>query len=282
MEQSEEYVKRILKVMVYIEENIDEELTLENLAKLACYSPYHFHRIFHAIVGETFHQYIKRLRIERSAGKLRYTNQSITEIALDTNYETPSAFTKAFKQFMGKSPKSYRALYTAVNITIKKIKELPMLKPDKIIQDLPDLNLLFARGYGSYTKSPDEAWQKMMRFIKENHLDPSKMRYFGISHDDPKVTSEDKLRYDAAILAPQGIKEKGEISRLVLKGGKYAIFTHNGSDFEEIFDNIFLKWLPNSKENFDMTREIFCEHFNMEYTKMEPEKLISKIYIPLI
>lgn len=278
MSQAEEYVKRTLKVMIYIEENIDEDLTLEKLAKLACYSPYHFHRVFKAIVGETVHQYVKRLRIERSASKLRYTSQPVTEIALDTSYDTPSAFTKAFRQFMGMSPKNYRALYTAVNTMVNKIKELPMIKPDKIDKNIPDINLLFTRGYGS----PDEAWQTMKNFIKENHLDRSKMRYFGIS-DDPKIVSEDKMRYDVAILAPTGVNEKGKIGRQVLKGGKYAIFTHNGSpdSYEETFNKIFLKWFPDSKENFDMTRQVFCEYFGMEYINTEPEKLITKIYIPL-
>lgn len=89
MDQAEEYVKRVLKVLIYIEANIDEELTMEGLAKLACYSPFHFHRVFQAIVGETIHQYVKRLRIQRAAGKLRHTNQPITEIALGIPAMTP-------------------------------------------------------------------------------------------------------------------------------------------------------------------------------------------------
>jgi AraC family transcriptional regulator len=283
MDQAEEYVKRILKVLLFIEENIDEELTMGELAKLASYSPFHFHRVFQLIVGETVHQYVKRLRIQQAAGKLRYTDQSVTKIALDTNYETPSAFTKAFKQFMGSSPKHYRALYIAVNNITKKLKELPMINPDKIEKKLPDLNLFFIRRYGNYTKSPWDAWQAMKYFIHENHLDRSKMRYFGITHDNPQVTSEDKLRYDAAILPHEEVQEKGEIGRQVLKGGKYAIFMHHGSydGIEETFNKIFLKWLPDSRENFDDTRSIFCEYFNMEYVKTEPEKLSTNLYIPL-
>lgn len=283
MDQAEEYVRRVLKVMIFIEKNLDEDLTMEELAKVACYSPFHFHRIFQAIVGETVHQYVKRLRMQTAAGKLLYTDQTVTKIALDANFETPSAFTKAFKQFMGSSPKSYRSLYAAVDTITRKIKELPMIKPDKIEKDLPDLHLLFIRRYGDYTKSPWLAWQAMSSFFNENRLDRSKMRYFGISHDNPQVTSEDKLRYDAAILAPAGVNGKGELGTQTLKGGKYAIFTHRGSyeDLEDAFNRIFLKWLPESKENFDEARAPFCEYLNMEYIKTEPEKLITKIYIPL-
>lgn len=281
MEQAEEYVKRIVKVLIFIENNIDEDLGMEGLAKLCCYSPFHFHRVFQVVVGETVHQYVKRLRMQRAASKLRYTDQAITEIALDSSYDTPSAFTKAFKQFMGSSPKQYRALYTVVNTMIK---ELAMIEPDKIESDLPDLNLLFIRKYGNYTRSPDEAWVEMKGFIKEHHLDHSKIRFFGISHDDPQVTSESKLRYDAAILLTQEIKETGKIGRQVLHGGKYAIFTHRGSynELGKTFDSIFLKWLPNSFKSFDESRSPFCEYLNMEYVKTDPDKLKTKVYIPLL
>ncbi|MCX6990489.1 MAG: AraC family transcriptional regulator [Chlamydiae bacterium] len=283
MDQAEEYARRVLKVMIYIEENLDEELTLEKLAKVACYSPFHFHRIFQAIAGETVHDYVKRLRMQAAAAKLRYTERSVTEIALDASFETPSAFTKAFKQFIGSSPKSYRSLYAALDIMTQKIKELLMIKPEIIEKSLPDMPLLFIRRCGNYTQSFSSAWQAMNGFINVNRLDRLKLRYFGISHDDPQVTSEDKLRCDAAILAPIGVTGKGEVGSQVLKGGKYAIFTHNGpyEGLEDAFNRIFLKWLPESRENFDETRSVFCEYFNMEYVKTDPEKLITKLYIPL-
>ncbi len=279
----EEYVRRILKVLVYIEENLDEELTLEKLAQVACYSPFHFHRIFQAVAGETVHQYVKRLRLEKAAGKLRYTDQPVTDIALDANYETPSAFTKAFKQCTGSSPIRYRALYAAVNTMQQKLKELPMIQPDKIEKSLPDLKLLFIRKYGSYSHTPKEAWEAMNRFIETHLLDRAQLRYFGIALDDPRITDEAKLRFDAAILAPATVTERGDVGRQVLKGGKYAIFTHSGAytGLNQTFDRIFLKWLPDSRESFDDTREPFCEYFHMEFVKTAPEKLLTKIYIPL-
>ena len=158
-----------------------------------------------------------------------------------------------------------------------------MINPDKIEKSFPDLNLLFIRRYGNYTKSPWAAWEAMIGFINENHLDRSKMRYFGISHDDPQITSEDKLRYDAGILAPLDVAAKGEVGHQILKGGKYAIFTHRGSydGLEQTFDKIFLKWLSNSSEHFDENRPVFCEYFYMEYVRTNPDKLLTKLYIPL-
>jgi AraC family transcriptional regulator len=279
MYQTEEHFKRILKVLVHIETNIDEEMDLKRLAKVACYSPFHFHRIFQAIVSETVHQYVKRLRLEKAAMKLRFTDKPVTEIALDACYDTPSAFTKAFKQLMGNSPQNYRILHPIMK---KKIMELPMIQPDKI-EKIEDLEVLFIRRKGNYDRSAWEAWPAMNQFIYENHLDKSRLRRFSIQHDDPQITEEEKIRFDACISLPN-LKEKGEIGRQVIKGGKYAIFTHIGryEKLEETYLNIYFNWATITREQLDETeRSCFCEHLNMEALCSEPDKLISKIYIPL-
>lgn len=283
MNHPQDYVKKVLKVLIYIEDHIEEEMMIEDLAKVACQSPFHFHRIFHIVIGEPVYKYVRRLRLEKAAMKLRYTDQSITEIAMDSNYDTPSAFTRAFKQCIGKSPRDYRTLYKEVNAMTRKITELPKISPDKI-EAIEDLDLLFIRRFGKYTKSASQAWVSLHAFINENHLDRAKLRYFGISHDDPGVTCEDRLRYDACILAPKSIQAKGEVGKQVLKGGKHAIFTHNGSyaGINETFDRIFLKWFPENKEIFDETRSCFAEYFNIEFAKTDESKLVTKIYIPIL
>lgn len=283
MNHPQDYVKKVLKVLIYIEDHIEEEMMIEDLAKIACQSPFHFHRIFHMVIEETVYKYVRRLRLEKAAMKLRYTDQPITEIAMDSQYDTPSAFTRAFKQCIGKSPRDYRTLYKEVNAMTRKITELPKISPDKI-EAIEDLDLLFIRRFGKYTESASQAWVSLHAFIIENHLDRAKLRYFGISHDDPGVTSEDRLRYDACILAPKSIQAKGEVGKQILKGGKYAIFTHNGSyaGINETFDRIFLKWFPDSKETFDETRSCFAEYFNIEFAKTDESKLVTKIYIPIL
>ena len=283
MDQTEEYIKRIIKVLIYIEENIDKDLTMQELAAVSCYSVFHFHRIFQAIVGETIHHYVKRLRMQKAAGKLRYTEQPITEIALDACYETPSAFTKSFKQFMGSSPKQYRYLNAAINEMAQQINSLSMINPDKIENNFSDLKIIFIRRYGTYMKSSSEAWEAMFEYITENYIDRTKIRYFGISHDDPQITTENKLRYDAAIFVQEGVKGKGKVGEQIIKRGKYAIFTQLGpyDEIENTIKRIFLKWLPQSQSSFDETRPVFCEYFNMEYIKTEPNKLITNLYIPL-
>ena len=120
-------------------------------------------------------------------------------------------------------------------------------------------------------------------FIEENKLDRATLRFFSVALDDPTITSEEKLRFDACIQAPVGVSEKGEVVRKTIKGGTYAIFTHQGphSGIDELFDRIFLKWLPDSEEDFDDTRPPFSELCNLEFVHQDESKLVTKIYIPL-
>ncbi|MBA3237012.1 MAG: AraC family transcriptional regulator [Parachlamydiaceae bacterium] len=266
MDHPEDYVKRILKALIYIEDHIEEEISIEALAKVSCHSPFHFHRIFKMVVGENVYKYVRRLRLEKAASKLRYTKHPITDIAMDTQYDTPSAFTRAFKQASGHSPRNYRILYKEVNALNKKISELPKILPDKI-EKTEELDLLFIRKLGVYSESSFQAWMNMKVFIHENHLDTATIRYFGITHDDPNVTPEDKVRYDACILAPKNIQPQGNVGRQILKSGKCAIFTHHGSydGIDETYNRIFFKWLPNSKYIVDETRPRFAEYFNTNF-----------------
>ncbi len=96
--------------MQYIRRHINEPLNREVLAEIAGFSVPHFHRVFRAQVGESAISYVRRLRLERAARKLRMGAVDITEVALAAGYETHAAFSKAFKQQYGLSPSEFRLL----------------------------------------------------------------------------------------------------------------------------------------------------------------------------
>src|SRR5687768_15821101 len=104
----ETYRHRILKVQLFIQEHLDEDLSLERLARLAHFSPFHFHRLFRALVGEGVYEYVRRLRLERAAVLLKSTDRDVTAVAFDAGYETHEAFTRAFRRHFGLAPSRYR------------------------------------------------------------------------------------------------------------------------------------------------------------------------------
>jgi AraC family transcriptional regulator len=97
-------------VMKYIRQHIHEPINRETLAAVAGFSIPHFHRVFTAQVGESAISYVRRLRLERAARKLRMGAVDITEVALAAGYDTHAAFSKAFKQQFGLSPSEFRQL----------------------------------------------------------------------------------------------------------------------------------------------------------------------------
>jgi AraC family transcriptional regulator len=105
-----DYYERIDDVKQYIREHIDEPLNREVLAAVAGFSVPHFHRIFYSCEGDNIASYVRRLRLERAARKLRMGAVDITEVALAAGYDTHAAFSKAFKQQFGLSPSEFRQL----------------------------------------------------------------------------------------------------------------------------------------------------------------------------
>ncbi len=103
-----DYFRRIQNVLDYIEEKLKEKITIEELARISFFSRFHFHRIFHAVVGDPVMEYIRKRRLSRAALELLGSNRRITDIAFDYQFNTHDAFTRAFKRLFIISPYEYR------------------------------------------------------------------------------------------------------------------------------------------------------------------------------
>jgi len=100
----QEYAARMNRVVDHIQSHLSESLDLEKLAGIACFSPFHFHRLFRAWMGETLQGFVHRLRLERAASELVFDlRKSITAIALDCGFSSSAAFARAFKEAFGVS-----------------------------------------------------------------------------------------------------------------------------------------------------------------------------------
>jgi AraC family transcriptional regulator len=107
--QEEDYRARINRVMDYIQNHLDQPLRLRELAEVANFSPCHFHRIFHAMVGETLNRFIQRLRVEKAAAMLLANRRkSVTEIALDCGFSGSAPFARLFREYYGMSATAWR------------------------------------------------------------------------------------------------------------------------------------------------------------------------------
>lgn len=101
------------RTLDYIENHLDEDISLDALARQACLSKYHFHRLFRQAVGEPVHQYIRKRRMERAAAVLAETDRPIMEIALNCQYASQEAFSRAFQRTYSFTPGKYRHLFAS-------------------------------------------------------------------------------------------------------------------------------------------------------------------------
>jgi len=279
------YFERINKVILYINNHLGEELDLEYLAEISNYSPFHFHRIMSAYLGESLGAYIVRIRLETAVSLLRYSEMAVGDVAFKVGYENPASFNKAFKKRFGISPNEYRQDYESlkknenVKIKFKAMQSLKSIQPK--IKELKPLKVIYARALGSYSQSAGKAWETVCGYAQKNHLFGFKTEFIGISHDDPKVTEPEKLRYDACIVVSKEIKPDGEIGVQEIPGGKYAVFTHMGpyENFQNSYNYIFGTWIAESGVTLRDVRS-FEKYLNSP-DDTKPEKLLTEIYVPI-
>ena len=269
----------IQKVLQRIEERIDD-VQLADLIRYSGYSSYHFHRLFVAQVGESLKQYLKRLRLQKAAYRLNHGRETVTEIALDAGYQTPSAFNKAFRDFFGTNPRGFKA-QPPPRRTVMQIQPIR-------IEDIAPIAVYAARHVGPYDQS-GEAWQALMSFayplkIKDKkNLLGKEAKLFGISYDDPNVVAAKDLRYDACITADEQVDLPRGIEAKDIAGGLYAVFLHKGSydGLGETYNAIFGSWI---KENRVELRDVpvFERYLNRDPRRAKPENLKTEIYIPIL
>src|SRR5678816_4714820 len=102
--QNDIYTQRINSVISYVRQNLDGDLSLDTLARVGCFSKFHFHRVFKSITEETVNDMVVRMRLERAANLLRSVPRlSITAAAFEVGFRSISVFSRAFKNHFGVS-----------------------------------------------------------------------------------------------------------------------------------------------------------------------------------
>ncbi len=274
--------ERMNKVIQAIENCLESEMNTEELASIACYSAFHFHRLFRSYVGESVYAFRKRLLLERAVRLLQYSNKNITDIALDSGYDNSSSFNKAFKKHFNCTPTDTRQkMVVFEKFYLPKTEDNKSMKAE--IVQLDKITGIAARGVGKYDEIAAEAWGRIMKFAYGNKHMNNDVRRFGVSHDDPNVTAPDKIRYDACLDINVDISESDNLRKFSIAGGKYAKFMHKGSydGLASSYANIFNQWLPES--GYELRADpCFDLYLNKDPRRTKPENLKTEIYIPLL
>jgi AraC family transcriptional regulator len=273
------YEDRLNRVTAYIYDHLDDALDFQTLAEVAALSPYHWHRIYHAVRGETAVATAKRLRLQRAAVDLAQTGMTIEAVAARAGYSGVQAFTRAFSEAYGLPPARYRADGSHADFKPGQL-EAPRANWRIEIRQTPPLLLLTVEHIGSYMEI-GRAFETLFGRATALGLLTPETRMIGVYCDDPTAVPEDKLRSHAAIVAPPDAETIAPLRRLETRGGEYAILRHKGpyADMRSAYLWLFGTWLPQSgREAADAP--VIEEYLNNP-RDTPPSELLTELLLPL-
>jgi AraC family transcriptional regulator len=289
-----DYRERMLRVLVHIQEHLDEPLALEELAAIAHFSPFHFHRIFQGMVGESVRAHVRRLRLERAAVRLKHSDQPVTRIAFEAGYETHEAFTRAFRAMFGEAPVRFRETHQPPPMppAPSSVHYAPDGGPtdfsvipgdsamEASIREIDEMKVVFIRHVGPYNEV-GPTWERVCKWAGRKGLIWWKPTMLGLCHDDPAVTPPEKTRYDACIVVKKTVQPEGEVGVQTIAGGDYAVAIHRGpyEKLGETYATLCGQWIP--AQGREIAAAPPFEIYKNDPRKTKPEKLVTEVYVPL-
>jgi Uncharacterized protein conserved in bacteria len=289
-----DYIGQIEKSIIFMEANLCEDIKVQEIAGAAGYSYYHFHRIFEAVLGETVGNYLRSRRLTRAAGDLIYTDKNIISIAIEYQFESQEAFTRAFKNVYNVTPGTYRK--NRIHVVVGSKKELTLsnlrhLKDSITVQprivELERKMIVGIKGSTTIRKNRiPEMWDIFNPRAGEIKNPVPGLRGYGICEADPDY---DMARFDEETEfneligievtefndLPEGMTSK------ILTGGKYAVFTHTGKveTLSMTYDYIWGTWIPYS--GYELALNDDFEFYDERFLGQNNELSQMDIYIPI-
>ncbi len=300
-----EYRESISKALHFINQNLSASLSLESLASVANYSPFHFQKIFSEALLESPKQYIIRLRLERAAHYIKlYPTLPISEIASGCGFSSPSIFSRAFKNYYSVTAEVFRempvekivALFKqskenaqsdlvdhwvkSINNPMERLTDIE-ITPPPVLKTLNAFQIASVQTTLNHPESISFAFKSLMKWAIPNDMITTNIKYIGIWLDVPFYTSPDKCRYLAGIEVGKEMKSKKGIEVTTINEGKYAQFSLTGNQESTLNHVVALnhRYLPEM--GYEIA-EIICYEIFDECPAYKPYHTINKtILVPI-
>jgi len=291
------YLEGIERVVSHVSRNLgfaqNQSLDPAALAHVAGFSTFHFHRIFRGMMGESLGDFVRRLRLEK-ATYLLAEGKRVTDVAFECGFESHEAFTRAFRTAFGVPPSTFvresRAFRRLPNPTVTHYDSILIGTPlrtflgDKNmnveIREIPGFHTLAMRHTGPYWQI-GATFQRLAQWAAENGVP-----YHGslaAYYDNPESTPAAELRSDACLVVAEGVVAPDDsVVALDIKGGRYAVTTHNGpySNLGDTWGRFFGEWFPSS--GYTMGSEPSFELYLNSCDVTPPEDLRTEIYQQIV
>ena len=273
-----EYRKRIQKALTYIRQNLDKPITIKDVAKAACYSEFHFHRIFSVMMGEPLGEYITRKKLEQAAIRLVYSPQnSVSKLAFRYGYSSVSAFSKAFHQWFGCRPTEVTKIKDCLDagngkLQTKYAKSIESnqlyvapepgdfqqrfneINDGLVVRDIESFQVAFLTSKQGYElESVRNTWLEMQDRLEDAGIHPESVKSYAISHDHPGLVPFSQCRYDACVWTSTSNLEKLLLSTTEIPSGRYVTYRVQGPESSILakYLEFCTVWLPGSGYEWD-------------------------------
>lgn len=259
-----DYITRIARVERFLEAHLDDELDPATLARTAHLSLHHFHRIFRAQLGETIMHHLRRLRLERAARRLRNASDTarLLDLAVEAGYESHEAFTRAFQGHFGVGPSAYReqaAAEGSPRVALWQAERIQRPSAPVAVRSFDSVHVVCMRHRGSYA-TVGETWGRMLAWAGAHGLGGAAL--YGLCPDDPDVTEEARLRFDAAVVVPEAFAPTTPgLATTRIPAGTYAVGLHVGPYhlLHETYLDVIGRWFPES--GYELATDAVVEHY---------------------
>lgn len=279
------YAKRFNAVLAYIEMNLDGDLSVDALSRVANFSKFHFHRQFAAYVGMPVARYVQSMRLRRAALRLAAREPcSVLDAAFCAGFDSPESFSRAFKRAFGMAPSSFRKqpnwqIWSATLVAPYLSRKLTM---QIRIVDFSATRVAALEHNGS-PGLVGESVRKFVDWRMQSGQSPiASSRTFGIPHNNPDTTPADEFRFDICgeIHEPVAPNVHG-VRESLIPGGRCAVIRHVGSTdhIGETIYPLYRDWLPASGEELRDHPLFF--HYLSVFPETPQDQWQTDIYVPL-
>lgn len=280
-------IERYKNLVKFIDENFKEDINIEKIEEISHYSYRNINRIFYSLQHETIGKHIKRIRLEKSAEYLKYSNQQVSEIALDLGFSDVASFSKAFKNRFNCSPVNFRqTAETKKNINNEIIEKVIQRKISFEIKYLPEFILLYLEHQGNYQnlKAIEQTWDIFIKYCDKKQLISNESIFFSETLDDNEITDDFRCRTNVAMILQKPIDFVPEGFYQVKQNSaqKYAKFLHKGatSKLETTYNRIYSSWITEIQLEF--ADKPILEFYVNHHENIDEENFITEVYIPIV
>ncbi len=270
-----DHARRVARAMAHLAARPDHTPGLEELADVAALSPWHFHRVYRALAGETPAETLTRLRLSRAAVALIRSDTPMAGIARAAGYGSVAAFTRAFREAHGIPPGAYRAR-SGIGATITEENDMD----DVIIIDWPAMSLATLEHRGSYDHI-GQVFDRLMAWAGGQGLITPDSLFLGLYYSDPKTVPEAELRSAAAMTVAPDTKIGPGMGLLHLPAMRMARLRFQGpyAELEPIYDRLYGEWLPASGE--ELAEHPAIENYLNDPRSLPPGEWLTDVMLPL-